>query len=179
VRIVCANTRGMAEGEAESRNRMFSFKHTKNVLDRIEDVKMMLHGILVAHEEFDTLAQELASITVTEEQRTEFVARFIPMPEANLTIEGKASPRQVSNVERERNKVLATFNSRTIPEAHRLTGWGLYNSATEYLDHLRPTRGGADITETKYVQSYVQRQITPNRAKTVLPALIREVAEVA
>jgi phage/plasmid-like protein (TIGR03299 family) len=175
IRIVCANTRGFAENEAGQRNRMFSFKHTKNVHERIEDVKMMLKGILANHDEFDALAHELAAIEVTPEQRREFVAKFIPMPESTGTVEGDASKRQVANVERERGKVLATFNSRSIPEAHAYTGWGLYNAATEYLDHLRPTKGGADITEAKYAESYVKRQVTPNRAKAVVPALIREV----
>lgn len=176
VRIVCANTRGMAERQAEGRNRMWSFKHTKNVLSRIEDVKMMLKGILVDHEEFEGLANDLAKIEVTEEQRSAFIRAFIPMPESTGTVEGDASKRQVANVERERAKVFATFRSPTIPEAHRLTGWGLYNSATEYLDHLRPTRGGADIGDKQYAESYVKRQVTPNRAKNVLPALIRSAA---
>jgi phage/plasmid-like protein (TIGR03299 family) len=176
VRIVCANTRGLAEGEADRRNKMYSFRHTKNVMERIEDVKMMLQGVMIGHNEFQALAEELAKIEVTETQREEFFARFIPYPESLLTVQGEASDRQVANIDRARAAVRTAINSPSVPEAHRLTGWGLYNAATEYLDHIRPTRGGASITASKYTESYVKRQINPNRAKDVLPAMIREVA---
>lgn len=179
VRIVCSNTRGAAEGESDRAGRMFSVKHTRNVHERLEDIKMALKGIVVEHNEFHGLAQELAAIEVTEAQRKEFVDRFIPMPASLLTVEGDASVRQVNNIERARASVMSAFNSRTIPEAHKLTGWGLYNAATQYLDHGRPTRGGAAITDKKYVESHVKRQITPNRAKNAVPALIKDVAGIA
>jgi phage/plasmid-like protein (TIGR03299 family) len=192
IRIVCANTRGAAEGEAEQMGRMYSFKHTKNVMDRVNDAKMAIQGIAVAHEEFHELAEELAKIEVTVEQRREFIERFIPYPASLLSVEGDASDRQVANIDAARAAVLSALNSRSIPEAHKFTGWGLYNAGTEYLDHLRPTTGGAILTsdvdsqgnplsadkKRKRVESHIKRQVTPNRAKSALVPLIRDIAGV-
>lgn len=178
-RIVCSNTAGMARGEAERANRMFSVKHTKNVRERLNDIKMALLGIYAEHNEFHALAQELAQIELTEEQRKEAIETFIPMPASLLTVEGEASVRQVNNIDRARASVMSAFNSRTIPEAHRLTGWGVYNAMTQYLDHGRPTRGGASILDEKYIESHIKRQINPNRAKDAIPAIIRSAAGVA
>jgi phage/plasmid-like protein (TIGR03299 family) len=179
IRIVCANTRGAAESEAEGAGRLYSFKHTKNVMEKVNDAKMAIQGIAVAHEEFHELAEELASITVTSEQRKEFVERFIPYPSSLLSLEGEASDRQVKNIDTARAAVYAALRSKSTPEAHRFTGWGLYNVATEYLDHLRPSVGGSDIAAPRNVESYIKRTITPNRAKNAIVPLIKDVAKVA
>lgn len=178
VRIVCANTKGAAEGEAKGMGRMFSFKHTKNVMDRIADVKMVLQGIAVEHDAFHELAEELATIEVTETQRKEFIERFIPYPSSALSADVQVSERVAKNIEEARSAVRAALNSRSVPEAHRLTGWGLYNAATEYLDHLRPGRGGSKVESNP--TSYVKRTLlSPNAAKDVIVPLIREVAAAA
>jgi hypothetical protein len=55
---------------------------------------------------------------------------------------------------------------------------GGYNAATEYLDHLRPGRGGLEDRDNP--TSYVKRQLlSPNAAKDVIVPLIKEVAGVA
>jgi hypothetical protein len=56
----------------------------------------------------------------------------------------------------------------TIPEAHALTGYGLFCAGTEYFDHLRAYRSQA---------SYVQRTLlSDNPAKAALNRTIREIA---
>jgi len=178
VRIVCSNTRGAAEGEARSTGRMFTFKHTRNVMQRVEDAKMALKGIMVEHNAFHALAEELASIEVTESQREKFVQAFVPYPSSALSEDFQVSERVAKNIEEARAAVRSCFRSRSIPEPHKLTGWGLYNAATEYLDHLRPGRGGSKIEDNK--TSYVKRQLlTKNTAKDVIVPLIKEVAGVA
>jgi phage/plasmid-like protein (TIGR03299 family) len=178
VRIVCSNTRGMADSEATQTGRIFTFKHTKNVLARIEDAKMALKGILVEHSAFQALAEELADIHVTEAQRVEFVERFIPYPSSAIAADKQVSQRTMTNIETARAAVWTSLRSPTVPEEHKLTGWGLYNAATEYLDHLRPGRGGSKIEANP--TSYVKRQLlTKNTAKDVIVPMIREVAGVA
>lgn len=175
VRIVCANTRGAAESEASGMGRMVTFKHTRNVMQRVEDTKMALRGIMVEHSAFHELAEELAAIEVTETQREEFVQTFIPYPSSALDASVQVSDRVAKNIEEARAAVRACFNSRSIPDDHALTGWGMYNAATEYLDHLRPGRGGSKIENSP--TSYVKRQLlTKNSAKDVIVPLIREAA---
>lgn len=178
VRMVCANTRGMAEAQATKMGRMFSFKHTKNYKLKIEDAVKVLKGIVIEHNEFEALANELAAITLTDEQRTEIVQKFVPYPSSTVDAELQVSERVRGNVQRARAAVFATFNSPTIPEAHAFTGWGVYNAMTEYLDHFRPSRGGSAIEGNP--TSYVKRQLLdPTRAKQVIVPLIKEVALVA
>jgi phage/plasmid-like protein (TIGR03299 family) len=178
VRIVCSNTRGAAEGEASNMGRMYTFKHTRNVKTRIEDAKMALRGIMVEHDAFHKLAEELAAIEFTEGQRKEFVERFIPYPSSVLDKDVQVSERVARNIEEARAAVYGALKSRSTAEAHRLTGWGAYNAATEYLDHLRPGRGGSKIESNP--TSYVKRQLlAPNAAKNVIVPLIKEVAGVA
>lgn len=178
VRIVCSNTRGAAEAEASKAKLMFTFKHTRNVMERIADAKMALQGILVEHDAFHALAEELAAIEVTETQRTEFIMRLVPYPSSALDSNMQVSDRVARNIEEARAAVLGAINSRSVPEAHKMTGWGLYNAATEYLDHLRPGKGGSKIEDNP--TSYVKRTLlTRNAAKDVIVPLIKEVAGIA
>lgn len=79
-----------------------------------------------------------------------------------------STDRVKDNIDRERGKVLATFMSPTIPEAHALTGYGLFQAGVEYFDHLRNTRGEG---------GYVKRSLlTPNVAKDTLANTIAAVA---
>ena len=117
-----------------------------------------------AHEEYLVIAQELAEIKVTKSQRSLFVSELIPMPPEALI-----SDRVKGNVDEARGKVAALFDGPTIPEAHRLTGYGLHLAGGEYLDHLR----GARNKETYFGRSMLRRE--PAKAK--LSSLIREVAK--
>jgi len=195
VRIVCANTYAAAERDAENRGRKFTLKHTKNVRERIPDVKMALQGIVVTEaEEFEGLAKELADIRFTPSQRDEFITRLVDFPlsrfseaqqramAAEVAQNGGTLPaevatmRQIVNIDAARDTLRDIFESRETPEAHRLTGWGAFNVATSYLDHHRPGRGGSDIGDKKNVESYIKRQLNPNRAKDQAVELIKAIA---
>ena len=81
-----------------------------------------------------------------------------------------ASDRVKSNVERERAKVnqlfLTSGEKATIPDAHKLTAYGLFQAGGEYFDHLRSWR-------TK--DSYVKRTLlTQSSEKANLRRTIAE-----
>lgn len=162
VRVVCANTDEASAFEARKRGTEFSFRHTKNAMTRIEDAKMAIRGIRLAHEEYVELAEELARIPVTAEQRERFVTEFLPIgPDALV------SERVMSNVQEGRTLVRNLFDGPTIPEAHKLTAYGLRLAGVEYLDHLRGYRNS---------DTYVGRQLLRTEpAKAKLATLIREV----
>lgn len=166
VRVVCSNTYGMAEAQAKKSGRTFTFRHTKNVKAKIEDAKMALKGVGEAHNAFMELANELAEVKLTPNQRELFVANFIPMPPEALI-----SDRVKTNVENARQKVRNVFDSPTTAEAHQFTGYGAFQAGIEYLDHARGTRG--DAAESKFNRSILR----PDAAKTKLAGLIREVAK--
>lgn len=163
IRTVCWNTQTAAEAQGQRFDTEFTFKHTKNVMARVEDAKMAMRGLRAAHEEYLELARELAEIPITEKQRELFVCEFIPMPPEALI-----SDRVERNVETARAAVRALFDGETVPEDHRFTAYGLHLAGGEYLDHLRGYRS----TDTYFGRSMLKRE--PAKAK--LTTLIRECA---
>jgi phage/plasmid-like protein (TIGR03299 family) len=163
IRIVCANTAAAAELESARAQRDFTFKHTKNVMLRIEDAKLALDGVREAHQEFVDIAEELARQTITEAQREMFVRGLIESPPQHLISD--LVQRHIDTARGEVTAILA--NGSSIADAHRLTGYGLLCAGVEYLDHLR----GYRTTGT-----YVGRTLLRNEpAKAKLVPLIREV----
>lgn len=163
IRTVCWNTQSAAEALGKRTDTEFTFRHSKNVMARIEDAKMAIRGVRAAHEEYVELARELAEIEVTEKQRELFVSEFIPMPPEALI-----SERVKGNVEGARAELRSLFASKTVPEAHELTAYGLHLAGGEYLDHIRGYRNES----TRFNRSILRRE--PAKAK--MTKLIREVA---
>lgn len=163
IRQVCANTVAASEAEGKKLGTDFTFRHTKNVLERIEDAKQAIRGVRDGLEVYRAVAEELAAIEVTPQQRDLFVSQIVgDKPEERLTRSEKVS----NNIERERTKILSLFMGPTIPEAHQLTGYGLWLAGGEYFDHLRNYRSQ---------DSYVKRTLlTNNPAKAQLASTIRE-----
>ena len=163
IRTVCWNTQSASEAEGKRLGTDFTFRHTKNVGDRIADAKLALQGVRDGHEAYMELANELAAIPVSDEQRELFVTQFIPTPPEALI-----SDRVRANIEQGRANVRALFDGESVPDAHRNTAYGLHLAGVEYLDHLRPARS----PETKYGRSLLRNE--PAKAK--LTKLIRECA---
>ena len=162
VRAVCSNTDDAGAAEARRLGTHFTFRHTKNVHERIADAQMVIKGIRTDHEEYVEAMEELAKIPVSENQRELFVTTIIPMP-----TEALISDRVKANVEKARTGVRNIFDSPTIPEAHKLTAYGLRLAGVEYLDHLRGYRSQ---------DTYVGRQLLRTEpAKIKLATLIKEV----
>jgi phage/plasmid-like protein (TIGR03299 family) len=164
IRTVCWNTQSAAEAYGRRPDTEFTFRHSKNVMARIEDAKMAIRGVRAAHEEYIELARELADIPVTADQRYMFVAEMIPMPPEALI-----SKRVKSNVDGARAQLGELFAGQTIPDAHRFTAYGLHLAGGEYLDHLRGYRS----SETYFGRSMLRRE----PAKARMTGLIREVVK--
>lgn len=164
VRVVCANTDELSAAEAKRNGTEYRFRHTKHVAKKIEDAKLAIRGMRDDFAAFTALSEELAKIPVTREQRELFVTTMLPMPPEALI-----SDRVVQNVETARAAIRNVFNGPTIPEAHKLTAYGLRLAGIEYLDHLRGYRSN---------DTYVGRQLLRTEpAKVKLAGLIREVVK--
>ncbi len=163
VRVVCWNTFQAAQLESGQSGREYAFRHTKNVMDRIEDAKLALRGIRRAHADFMELANALAKRAVTEEGVREFLARFIPEPPADIV-----TIRVRRNIADARQQIRNLLDGPTIPPAHRRTAYGLFEAGIEYLDHLRSYRSA---------ESYFNRCVfRPERLKRRLVELVQSVA---
>lgn len=166
VRVVCWNTFSGAQSQSKRTGRNFTFRHTKNVKNKIEDAKMALKGVGDSHRAFMELSEELAQVKLSKDQRELFVTQFIPMPPEALI-----SKRVMTNVETARNKVRSVFDSPTTADAHKFTGYGAFQAGIEYLDFMRATKGNAN--ESMFNRSILR----PEPAKAKLAGLIRECAK--
>lgn len=165
VRVVCWNTLSVADQQADRDGRAFTFRHTKNVAARIEDAKAIMSGVRASSAQYRELADELAVIPVTDEQREQFIKMFIPAPIGDVI-----SDRVVSNITDARESVRALFTGPTIPEAHRNTAYGLVQAGVEYANHLRR----ANNAGTQFGRSLLRPD--PMQAKVV--ATVKELVSV-
>lgn len=169
IRQVCANTVTASEAEGKNLGTDFTFRHTKNVKARIEDAKAAVRGVRKNFDVYHKAMLALAEIPVTPVQRDLFVSEIIGDKGNLLSLSPATSDRVKNNIEEERAKVNGLFFGPTIPEAHRLTGYGLFQAGVEYFDHLRAFRSQ---------ESYVKRTLlTNNPAKATLSRTIREVVK--
>lgn len=162
VRIVCANTFRAAELEGDRTGTTFSFKHTKNWRNHLQQAREAVTGTRREITAYVELARTLLDIRITPQQRERFVAEFIPMPP-----DGLVTDRVVRNVEDARKALRAILASETTaPVAH--TGYGLVQAAGEYLDHVRRARSW----ETKLGRTLMRPE--PLKAKAL--TLVRSIA---
>lgn len=167
IRQVCANTVQASEAEGKRLQTDFTFRHTKNVQDRIKDAQAAIKGVRAGLDVYAKVAAELAALEVTPEQRDLFVSTIIGDRDGVISKGVSVSDRVKNNIERERTKVLSLWMGKTIPEAHALTGYGLFLAGGEYFDHLRNYRSQ---------DSYVNRTLlTTSSEKSNLRKTIHEV----
>ena len=177
VREVCWNTVSASEALATKAGTQFNFRHTKNWREYVEDAKKVMGGLVEDTASYKETMLELAGQPVTSDQRERFATAIaIGATSIATTIKWKGecaqglfSPRVQTNAENARDAVLGLFNGPTIPEAHKLTGYGLHLAATEYLDHIRGHRSD---------DSYITRTLLRDEpAKARIPRLVRELIE--
>jgi len=164
VRIVCSNTFSAAEMQGERSNTVFTFRHSANWKDHIEEARQTIKGLRVDFNRYVELASDLANVPVTAQQREAFVVEFIPMPSASLV-----SDRVARNVETARQAVRDILNSETT-ETINGTAFGLVQAAGQYLDHYRATR-----TDDSH---YARQLLRPEKLKSTAVKLVRDLVAV-
>jgi phage/plasmid-like protein (TIGR03299 family) len=168
IRVVCWNTYSASQARSNRLDTAFTFRHTARVMERIEDAKAAIRGVRKQHEEFVALAEELAQIALSEAQIQTFLENMIPMPQVTEGL--MITDRVANNIHEARQAVKAILYGPTIPDAHRNTGYGVWQAAIEYLDHVRKTKGDANVS--KFNRSIMRQE----PVKSKLHKLIKEVA---
>jgi phage/plasmid-like protein (TIGR03299 family) len=163
IRTVCENTMSAGLTEAAQAGLIYTFRHTKNVKDRIEFARSAIGMAKREANVFLEIAEELAAQTVTYTQVRDFLTRFIPAPPEVLTTD-----RVKANIEEARVQVLDCLdNSPSVAQNHRRTAYGLLCAGSEYLDHLRTYR-----TEETHFRRCI---MDTSRAKNQLLTIIKDV----
>lgn len=143
VRTVCRNTQTLAETLGKRAGVDYTFRHSKHVNDRIDDViaeaNEAIRGTRAQFQEYLKYVQRLGEIQISAKQREEFVREFIFPSDKQAAL----SDRVLANVEASRQKLRQIWNSPTMPADHELSAYGLMLAGTEYLDHIRGYRNSS------------------------------------
>lgn len=156
VRVVCANTYQAADMDGDRHGAQFSLRHTTGVKARLDDARKIVEGARAEALRWRALAEELAGISISDDQQLMFLDEFIPRPPAGIT-----TPRVQANIDEDRKRFLHVLNESATNCAMSHNGLGLVNAAVEYLDHVRGFRNQ---------DTYMGRQILtaePLKAKAV------------
>lgn len=122
-RLWCANQNGAAIANAKS---SWSIPHTTTVKDRVDEARNALQLSVNYEAEFQKLAEQLASVKVTDEQAKAILTRVVPERRARRDD-------MIADI-------LGNYQTSETVEPFRGTGYGLYNGLTEYMDHLKTQR---------------------------------------
>lgn len=161
VRIVCWNTIQGAALQGSRNQTQFTFRHTANVMDRVEEARQAISGARQDAADWQRLATELIGLPVTEASFAAFLSEFIPEPP-----KGVVSERVRANIATARTTFRTCYDSVTNAAQHG-TGLALVNAAVEYLDHLRGYRNA---------DSYLGRcLLRPEPLKAKAVSIVREV----
>lgn len=159
-RIVCANTSQAADLDARQRGTEFSFRHSKNVGDRIEQAREALTGWREALDNWVSLSEHLLQIEMSEDDVRAFLDRWMPEPDPSY-----ASERVRANVAEARGEFYGSLRSITC-EGIDSTAYGVLQASVEYAEHLR----FAQTQETRFRRSYLKRnKIVEHASKLLVP----------
>ena len=132
-RVVCQNTLGAAMGEDSKFT--VSIHHTKNAQKRLEEARNGFALLLQGMDEFEAMANMLASTKFTERQMARTIDDLLPLPE-----EKEAGKQLIEK----RERVASLFETGIgIGPAIRGTAWAAFQAWTEYSDHHRVVRDDA------------------------------------
>jgi len=138
IRIVCANTLGVALRQAEHgvhAERTFRFRHTGNLQAKFAEARQVLGMTLNYETQFKTLADRLALQPITAQRFERGVLRHV------WTIDDDTGKVARHNRERTIERMLAIFRGHGI--AGDTTGnspgskWVAFNAVAEHLDYGR------------------------------------------
>jgi len=147
-RVVCANTERIARNESDLKGHTVSLRHSRNIKDRVGEIKTMFaavkHGVTVYEEKANALVAKAINSTDLQSffvDVYEFNFGAIPNSIDRETKEGKRKHRRcVATV----SKWLENFESPTCNNnGVGGTAWAALNAVTEWDNHQRTVKATA------------------------------------
>ena len=130
IRILCANTSRLADLQSADGS-SFSFAHTTNLRDRVEEAREALAEWREGIQEWKRRKEHLAELKVTTEATNWFIEEFIPMPNERII-----SDRVRENVEIARLELLTELYGG-MNSGITGTALGLFEAASSWNEHVR------------------------------------------
>lgn len=164
VRVVCWNTFSAADRQAEKTGARHVFRHTGDVQQRIRDAKDALGNLRTQSAATQKMFAEMATTPIRDDQVMTFAEQFLPSPRENGEL---CSDRVHQNVLDARAKFHDIYATGITTEGIRGNAYGLFMTATEWLDHVRGFQNRS---------TYLGRTVLkPQAARGAALDLIREV----
>lgn len=164
VRVVCWNTWSAADYEGARSGARHVFRHTGDIQARIAEAKGTLANLRTSNQENAELFADLAKEQINPAQVLAFTERFLPSPRDKGEL---CTDRVHQNVTEARQLFTRTYETSPTTDDIRGSAYGLFMTATEYLDHLRRFNNR---------ESYLGRTVlSPQRVKGAALDLVREV----
>lgn len=129
IRVVCANTLGMAIG-TNGKRAQYKHKHTKSIHTKLDALKASVKGLI---EQFHTRVEAYQSLTVkrfTDNQLTDYVKHVFEIDTENEELHGKTQTKIDRVIE-----LAEVLPEREHVPANRGTVWNAFNAVTNYLQH--------------------------------------------
>ncbi len=131
IRVVCANTLGMAE--RKSRGQGVAIVHKGNLTEKVAEAQEILGFAKKFYDDLGERINRLAWHYPTKGQLETYFTMLYPDGEASKN-------RRAENVRNELFRLFEHGRGQDIPKV-KLTTWAAFNAVTEYVDHHRSTRG--------------------------------------
>lgn len=166
VRIVCKNTSQAADLDSKMHGTEFTFRHTKNIHDKIEEAKDALAGWRVSIQEWEQFNAQMLRLTFPKSDDRlvvgDFLNKFIPIPPGEVV-----SDRVRNNVEEARGKWREVYYGQT-GEGLQGSAYGLIQASIEYAEHVRWSQS----QETKFKRAVLDRNKVVQNAVTIARELV-------
>jgi phage/plasmid-like protein (TIGR03299 family) len=134
VRVVCWNTWNAAAEQGERAGTRYVFRHTGNTTEKIAEAKKALGQLREDSKATRQLFEQLAQVPVLDAQVKTFTELFLPSPR---DVGEQCSDRVQANVEKARTTFERLYTQSPTTDGVRGSAYGLLQTATEYLDHVR------------------------------------------
>jgi phage/plasmid-like protein (TIGR03299 family) len=138
IRVVCANTLTLAH--RQHRGEGITIRHRGNLAAKVREARDALGLAQVFFDDLEGRIDRLASHSPTPAQLQVYFKTLFPDPEE----------RRATRAENVRERLTELFESgmgQDIPQI-RHTSWAAFNAVSEYVDHVKPTRGRDDDDRT-------------------------------
>lgn len=134
IRVVCANTLGMAE--RRSRGQGVSIVHKGNLSAKVAEAQEILGFAKRFYDDLQSRIDQLANHYPNRKQLEAYFAALYPDSTDTKN-------RRAQNVRNELFRLFEHGRGQDIPQI-KLTSWAAFNAVTEFVDHHRSTRGSSE-----------------------------------
>lgn len=158
IRVVCANTLAMAQGDHASK--LLRVRHTKNLNENLANIQEIMNA---ANAEFEATAEmyrAMASKDINGEDLKKFVKLIFV--QAKTAVEKKIEEaggvaQEVQGGDRILERIVPLFESGRGNDMPGVKGtlWGAYNAVTEYIQYQRGNNDSTRLDQTWFGQGHV------------------------